>query len=234
MHREDTIFRTALGFLLVKTILFDWDGTIVDSIRALFETDEAICRKVGVPFDEAIFRRTFSPNWRLMYDSLGIPEDRVADAVQVWSQTFRADLTQPFPGVQAALGRLAAAGCRLGIVTGGSRPEIEPQIGRLGLEELLAVRVYGHDTDAGKPDPRPLRLALAMAGDVRPEDATYVGDALDDVRMAAAAGVRGVGIVSMLSTGEELVAAGASEYASSVVEWVDRHLAGSPRMGDRV
>jgi phosphoglycolate phosphatase len=169
-----------------------------------------------------------------MYDSLGIPEDRVADAVQVWSRTFRADLTQPFPGVQAALARLAAAGCRLGIVTGGSRPEIEPQIGRLGLEELLAVRVYGHDTDAGKPDPRPLRLALAMAGDVRSEDAIYVGDALDDVRMAAAAGVRGVGIVSMLSTGEELIAAGATEYADSVAEWVERYLAGSPRMGDRV
>jgi phosphoglycolate phosphatase len=208
----------------VKTILFDWDGTIVDSVPALFETDRAICRRVGVPFDEAIFRRTFSPNWRLMYDSLGIPKDRVADAVQVWSETFRADLVQPFPGVQGALRRLAATGCRLGIVTGGSRPEIEPQFGRLGLDDLLGVRVYGHDTDAGKPDPRPLRLAMAMAGDALSDDTIYVGDALDDVRMAAATGVRGVGIVSMLATGEELIAAGATEYAGSVVEWVDRYL----------
>lgn len=208
----------------MKTILFDWDGTIVDSVPALFETDRAICRRVGVPFDEAIFRRTFSPNWRLMYDSLGIPKDRVADAVQVWSETFRADLVQPFPGVQGALRRLAATGCRLGIVTGGSRPEIEPQFGRLGLDDLLGVRVYGHDTDAGKPDPRPLRLAMAMAGDALSDDTIYVGDALDDVRMAAATGVRGVGIVSMLATGEELIAAGATEYAGSVVEWVDRYL----------
>ena len=234
MYPADTIFGPALGFRLVKTILFDWDGTIVDSVPALFETDRAICRKLGVPFDEAIFRRTFSPNWRLMYDSLGIPKDRVADAVRVWSETFRADLVQPFPGVQDALRRLAAAGCRLGIVTCGSRPEIEPQLGRLGLEDVLGVRVYGHDTDAGKPDPQPLRLAMAMAGDARSDDAIYVGDALDDVRMAAAAGVRGVGIVSMLATGEELIAAGATEFADSVAEWIERHLDGSPRMGDRV
>jgi phosphoglycolate phosphatase len=220
----------------VITILFDWDGTIVDSIQALFETDRAICLKVGVPFDKAIFRRTFSPNWRRMYDSLGIPEDRVDDAVRVWSETYRAELMPAFPGVTAAIGRLAAAGYRLGMVTGGSRPEIEPQLARLGLDDLLAIRVYGHDTESGKPDPEPLLLALELAAATAPQDAIYVGDALDDVRMAAAAGVRGVGIVSMLATGEELIAAGATESAGSVVEWVEGHLAsgGSPETGPRV
>jgi phosphoglycolate phosphatase-like HAD superfamily hydrolase len=64
-----------------------------------------------------------------------------------------------------------------------------------------------------------------MAGASRPEEAVYVGDALDDMRMAAAVGVRGVGIVSMLATPEELIAAGAVESAASVAEWVDRFLA---------
>jgi HAD superfamily hydrolase (TIGR01549 family) len=226
MCRSGTIFTPPGTISFVRTILFDWDGTIVDSIQALFDTDRAICHAIGVPFDEAIFRRAFSPNWRRMYDSLGIPKDRVDDAVQVWSETFRADLMQAFPGVTAAVARLAAAGYRLGIVTGGSRPEIEPQLARLGLDDLLTVRVYGHDTQAGKPDPEPLLLALQMAGATQPQDAIYVGDALDDVRMAAAAGVTGIGIVSILATGEELVAAGASDSAGSVVEWVDRYLAG--------
>jgi phosphoglycolate phosphatase len=137
----------------MQTILFDWDGTLVDSIQALFETDAAICRKVGVPFDE-------------------------------------------------------------------------PQIERLGLHQLLTVRVYGHDTQAGKPDPAPLQLALDLCGAVRPQDAIYVGDALDDMRMAASAGVRGVGIESMLATAEELLAAGAVESARATLEWADRFLAG--------
>jgi phosphoglycolate phosphatase len=209
----------------MQTILFDWDGTIVDSIGALFETDGAICRRIGVPFDESIFRRTFSPNWRLMYRTLGIPEERTNEAVQVWETTFHPDQTRSFPGTEEALARLAAVGCTLGIVTGGSRAEVEPQLTRLGIDAQLTVRVYGHDTTAGKPDPGPLLLALEMASAVRPEDAVYVGDALDDMRMAAAAGVRGVGIVSMLATADDLLAAGAVECAGSVVEWVDSFLA---------
>ena len=209
----------------MRTIFFDWDGTIVDSMGALFETDAAICRQIGVPFDEAIFRRTFSPNWRLMYRTLGIPEERTDEAVEVWRATFHPDQTRSFPGVEAALARLAAAGCTLGIVTGGSRAEVEPQLTRLGIDGLMTVRVYGHDTAAGKPDPGPLLLALEMAGASQVDDALYVGDALDDMRMAAAAGVRGIGIVSVLATPEDLLAAGAVESAPSVVEWVGRFLA---------
>jgi phosphoglycolate phosphatase-like HAD superfamily hydrolase len=69
-----------------------------------------------------------------------------------------------------------------------------------------------------------LELALELANATRPDEAVYVGDALDDMRMAAAVGVRGVGIVSMLADAEELGAAGAVESAASVVEWVERFL----------
>jgi phosphoglycolate phosphatase len=225
MHRRDTNFTAPERCLDCRIVLFDWDGTIVDSMPALYEADAAICRQIGVPFDESIFRRTFSPNWRLMYRSLGIPEDRTDEAEQVWASTFRSDRTQTFPGVEDALRRLTAAGRTLGIVTGGGRSEVEPQLARLGIEELLAVRVYAEDTVAGKPDPGPLELALDRTGGVAPRHAVYLGDALDDMRMARAAGVRGVGIVSMLATAEDLVDAGAVESAESVVGWIDRFIA---------
>lgn len=211
--------------MAVRTVIFDWDGTIVDSMQAVFEADRAICQQIGVPFDESIFRRTLSPNWRGMYRALGIPEERTAEAYAVWTATFPTDRTQPFPGVERAMARLAAAGCGLGLVTGNSRTDVEPQVQRLGFEGLLTVRVYSDDTAEAKPDPRPLRLALELAGTDRPEDAVYLGDTLDDVRMAAAAGVRGVGIVSRFASADELMAAGATECAGSVVEWIDRFLA---------
>jgi HAD superfamily hydrolase (TIGR01549 family) len=208
----------------MRTILFDWDGTIVDSIGALYETDAAICRKLGIPFDRDVFRRTFSPNWRLMYGNLGIPKHREDEAVDVWRQMFRSEHMEPFAGVQDALVELAAAGFALGLVTGGSRPEIEPQLARIGVGGLLSVRVYGEDTPAGKPDPAPLRLALEMLGGRPASESIYVGDALDDMRMAASAGAHGVGITSMLATAEDLAAAGAAESAGSVVEWSERFL----------
>jgi HAD superfamily hydrolase (TIGR01549 family) len=225
MHRRDAIFTAPKRCLDGRVVLFDWDGTIVDSIPAVFEANAAICRKIGVPFDESIFRRVFSPNWRLMYRSLGIPEDRTDEAVRVWESTFRSDLTQPFPGVVNALSRLAASGRTLGLVTSGSRAEVEPQLGRLGIEGLLGVRVFGSDTVAGKPDPEPLVRALERAGGATADEAVYVGDALDDMRMACSVGARGVGIVSMQATAQELIVAGAVESAGSVVEWVDRFIA---------
>ncbi|HEY1168681.1 MAG TPA: HAD family hydrolase [Candidatus Limnocylindrales bacterium] len=208
----------------MQTILFDWDGTIVDSMPAILETEAAICRHFGLPFDQSIFRRTFSPNWRLMYHSLGIPDDRIQEANEIWAATFHSDQMRPFPGIEDALARLAAVGYTLGLVTSADRAEIEPGLTRLGLDELMKVRVCADDTAAGKPDPRPLQLALELACVAQPEDALYVGDALDDMRMAAAAGVRGIGIVSMLATTDDLLAAGAVESAGSVVEWADRFL----------
>ncbi len=208
----------------MATILFDWDGTIVDSMVQLFETDGAICRQLGVPFDLEIYRRAFSPNWRLKYRALGIPEGRVQEAVGIWERLFRDEEHAPFEGIDIALRRLAAAGHTLGIVTAGDRAEIQPQLERLGLDGAVTVRVYGEDTARGKPDPEPLMRALAIAGEPDPRAAIYVGDALDDMRMAAAVGSRGVGIVSMLATEADLRSCGATETAPSVADWVDRFL----------
>jgi phosphoglycolate phosphatase len=204
-----------------RAILFDWDGTIVDSVPALFETDSLICRTLGIPLDREIYKRAFSPNWRRKYQALGIPDEQVQLAVAIWSETFHSGATTAFPGIEQALAQLSSRGYVLGVVTSGSRSEIEPQFERLGLEELLTIGVFGDDPVEGKPDPAPLLLALERAGGVDPERATYVGDALDDVRMAAAAGVRGIGIVSLLATAEELAAAGASQCAGSVAAWVE-------------
>jgi pyrophosphatase PpaX len=208
----------------MATILFDWDGTIVDSMGMLFEADAAICREIGLPFDLAIYRRAFSPNWRLKYKALGIPEARVPEAVGIWQRLFRDEEHGPFEGVIDALRRLSDAGHTLGIVTAGDRNEIEPQLVRLGIDDLVGVRVYGEDTSNGKPDPEPLRLALTLSGATDPNDAIYLGDALDDMRMAVAVGALGVGIVSMLATEAELRECGASETAASVAEWVDGFL----------
>jgi phosphoglycolate phosphatase len=210
--------------VVMRAIIFDWNGTLVDSMAAIRETEATICREMGLPFDDAIFKRSFSPNQLIMYRQLGVPEERNADAARIWTATFRQDLVPLFPGIHDALARLAAAGYTLGLVSGGDRDEVEPQLTRLGIAQLISVGVYADDTPAGKPDPQPLLLALERAGG-GPEVGLYVGDSLDDMRMAAAARVRGVGLVSEVASAEDLIAAGALEVAGSVVEWTDRFLA---------
>jgi phosphoglycolate phosphatase len=217
------------GGTIRRAVLFDWDGTVVDSVPALFEADSAIARELGLPFDRETFKRTFSPNWRRMYRRMGVAEDQVEQAVAVWARSFDAGETEPFEGVGRALSELARRGFVVGVVTSGSRCSIEPQFARLGLEAVVSVGVFGDDPVEGKPDAAPLLLALERAGGIPPAEAIYVGDALDDMRMAAAAGTRGVGIVSMLADPRELRAAGATDTAASTVAWIERFLGAGAR-----
>ena len=104
------------------------------------------------------------------------------------------------------------------------------QLARTGVAELLGATVYGDDLAEQKPDPAPLRRALAALGHANtPGDTAYLGDTLDDVRMARAAGVRGVGIHSPFFDPARFYEADAHEHAPSVAAWVDALLAARPR-----
>lgn len=208
----------------MKAILFDWDGTLADSLGAFYRANRAVMEQFGLPFDEAIYRREYAPDWRVLYRRLGVPDERIDEAAELWQGRFSIDGARPFPGVRDALGALAAAGLRLGLVTATVRAVVEPLLRDFGLDELIAARVYADDLGVYKPDPAPLRLGLARLGIDRPGDAAYVGDVPDDMRMACAVGTGAIGIVSMLGDASELVAAGAQEVHPSVASWVAEYL----------
>ena len=111
-------------------------------------------------------------------------------------------------------------------MTAGRSDRVGAELRRHGIEGLFEAVVYGDDDALQKPDPAPLRAALAGLG----RDAAgsvYVGDTPDDMRMAVAAGVRAVGIESVLGDAAELRAAGADETAPTTVGWVETRLGGA-------
>jgi HAD superfamily hydrolase (TIGR01509 family) len=219
----------------MDAVVFDWDGTLVDTLPAILRANTEVLVEYGVPFDEARYRAAYMPDWRLMYQRLGVPDAHLEAAGARWLALYKAaEPPRPFRGVRRALERLSAAGYVMGLVTAGHRALVEDQLEHLGLALILPVRVCGDDTVPAKPDPEPLRRALygLRAGD-RPEHAIYVGDAPDDMRMARAVGARAVGIVSALGTAKDLHVAGADEVAPSVADWVDGFLGtrGAERAG---
>ena len=215
----------------MQAILFDWDGTLVDSLGAFHTANAAVMTAFGLPFDEVVYRRNYVPDWRLMYLRLGIPGDRLDEANELWHASYAAaPEVVAFAGVPAALTALRDAGARLGIVTAGHREIVLPQLEATGLADLLPVRVFGDDLEVHKPDPAPLRRALSKLGLAdRPADAAYLGDAPTDMQMAVAVGVRPIGIASVLGDPDELRAAGAAEVADSVADWAARHVEGLDR-----
>jgi len=217
----------------MDAVIFDWDGTLVDSLPAIFRANVDVLSEYEVPFDAQLYRRHYVPDWRLMYERLGVPTEHLEAAGARWRELYASvDLPAPFLGVPEALARLSASGKVLGLVTAGDREVVEDQLEKLGLSELIPVSVCGSDEIASKPHPDPLLLAiegLGLAG--RPRDVAYIGDAPDDMRMARAVGTRAVGIVSTLGTEADLMAAGADEVAPSVSDWVDRLLGPVPPGG---
>jgi pyrophosphatase PpaX len=212
----------------VEAILFDWDGTLVDSLGAFHAANAAVMAAFDLPFDVAAYRRHYVPDWREMYRRLGVPPDRIDEANTIWEQAYGPDgeAIVAFPGVVDALTRLREAGAILGLVTAGVRSVVEPQLARTGLGDLLPIRVFGDDLTVHKPDPEPLRRALRLCGPGHgPASSAYVGDAPTDMQMAVAVGAHAVGIESVLGYHDDLRAAGADEVAPSVAVWVDRRLA---------
>src|SRR5205814_1817403 len=76
----------------VDAILFDWDGTLVDTHEALFRANAEVMAALGLPFDEVLYRRHFAPDWRLMYRRLGVPDGRLVEANDRWLDAYERGL----------------------------------------------------------------------------------------------------------------------------------------------
>lgn len=211
-----------LRFVAVRAALFDWDGTLVDTLPFMYAATEIVMAEYGVTVTWDEYRRHFTPDWRLLYRRFRLPEEAIESVGERWWSLYRGrDEAALLPGAAEALRRLAGAGLALGIVTAGRRESVEPQLERHGLGGLLRARVYGDDPFEQKPGPGGLRHALEVLGLAEHAvETAYVGDALDDMRLAVAVGARGIGIRSDLATDTELHDAGASEVMGSVADWV--------------
>jgi phosphoglycolate phosphatase len=207
----------------MDAIVFDWDGTLMDSLAAVFDANARVLAEHGVPFDEARYRAAYTPDWRVMYQRLGLPESAMEAAGDRWLELYAdTDDAQLLPGAADALRRLVDAGFVLGLVTAGDQVVVEAQMQRLGVAGLLPIRVYGSDDVAAKPHPEPLLRALAQLQRAdRAPLARYVGDVPDDMRMARAVGALGIGIESAIGARGDLVEAGATAVFGSVAEFVE-------------
>lgn len=211
----------------MDAIVFDWDGTLADSLPAIYDANLRVLEEYGLPFDDARYRAAYVPDWRLMYQRLGVPDDSLDAAGRRWLELYREmEIAGLLPGVADALRRLADAGFVLGLVTAGHRDVVGVQLERFGIGELIPVRVYGSDDIAAKPHPEPLLRVLGELNRAeRVATARYVGDVPDDMRMARAVGAIGIGIESNVWLRDDLVEAGAAEIYPSVADFVDALLA---------
>ena len=148
----------------MKAVLFDWDGTLIDTTEHVYEANVEVMKSFGLPpLTRERYGAAFSPNWRRMYAALGVPEHLVEGAADVWHGAYKGHSAELLPGAYPALERLVAAGIPLGIVTAGDRKVVSGQLRRTGVADLIGSAVYGDDAVEQKPDPAPLRRGLTRS-----------------------------------------------------------------------
>ncbi len=179
-------------------LIFDWDGTLMDSAERIVRCFQAAARECGLaPLADAAIRRTIG---------LGVKEalarilphaddDTCAQVARCYREHFLhrdATPTPLFPGVEAGLRDCQRRGYRLAVATGKSRQGLEAAMGVSGLVALFAVSRCADETRS-KPDPCMLNEILAHTG-VAPERALMIGDTSYDLEMARCAGMDSVAV----------------------------------------
>ncbi len=180
----------------VSCILFDMDGTLVDTIDLILRSFHETFRLNGLPDlpDPQLLALIGKP---LVVQMRGFdPEraDQLCDAYQAQYEKFHDDLAREFPGIKEVIAELSRRGYRLGVVTSKRRATARPGLAHFGLDGFFEVIITANDTTRHKPDPEPVLAALEAMG-CSAEQTAYVGDSTYDIDCGNAAGVLSVAVL---------------------------------------
>ena len=194
-------------------ILFDLDGTLIDSEVGIFAGVRHSLASVGAEApDDTVLRSWIGPPLRVSFgEVLDGDSVRVEAAVAAYSQRFREigwSEHTVYDGIAAVIAALVDAGHRLAVVTSKVRAHAEPILAHLPFGHLFE-RLYAPGPATAHSEKAEM-IAAALADFDHPADDTMmIGDRRFDIEGAVANGVRGVGVLWGFGDREELEAAGA-------------------------
>src|SRR5436309_15351591 len=203
----------------IEGVLFDWDGTLINSYDADASAYLAMFKEMDISWGIEELEDNYSPNWYQVYRAAGLPRKRWAEADREWRAHYAQHRPKLMAGARRVLARLRDAHY-LGLVTSGDRDRVTRQLREFRLTTVFAARVCSGDSLRKKPHPEPLRLALRQM-QLHPSACVYVGDAPQDVEMARRAGVSAIGVLGPFPTEKRLRAAGPEFLIGSIEELPD-------------
>jgi len=181
----------------LQAVIFDLDGTLLDSFPGHFAAYQATFTHFGLPCGLEDLLRVYSPDWLAVYRAVGLPEKYWAQADAIWLAEAGRHDAQLFPGALELLEALERR-FALGLVTSGSSERVQRDLERNDLADRFQVIITGGDVCTPKPHPEGLHSALTQLS-VDPPQAVFVGDAAADAHMAQAAGVMFIGMLTQFS-----------------------------------
>ena len=212
----------------INTLVFDWDGTLVDSAHLGLTAFQKTFAELGHEFPLDIYEAHYSPNWYSTYTALGLPSELWERADALWLQHYGEQSAELIAGVGETLSTLHANGYRLGVVTSGSESRVTREIEGSTLNGLLDAVICNEHIVNKKPDPEGLEKALNKLNR-RPDETAYVGDAPEDIQMGRRGNVLTVGVSSNYPSSKRLLSANPDIYIESISELTNYFVGASLR-----
>jgi phosphoglycolate phosphatase len=200
--------------IVPRAVLFDFDGTLVDTVRDIAAGANHALAAQGLPIrDEAYYREAVGDGAPVLIGRV-VPEDRqemvpaVLDGFREYYPQHMFDTSRPYEGVRSLLAELAERHVPMAVLSNKPEEMTQAMVARL-LIDVPFVAVWGQVAHRPKkPDPT-AALALAAALGVPPADCMLVGDTSVDMKTARRAGMRAIGVPWGFRPVEELMQTGA-------------------------
>lgn len=183
--------------VLVKAVVIDLDGTLLDTIGDLAGAANSMRLELGLSAQDPELIKTFVGKGianlvsRTLTDGRGnLDQAALNAAVAVFERHYALCLTEtsrPYPGAEKGLQALRAKGLRLGCITNKAARFTQPLLESAGLAGYFEIVLSGDSLPRKKPDPLPL-LHAARFFNVEPQELLLIGDSVNDVQAAHAAG----------------------------------------------
>jgi phosphoglycolate phosphatase len=228
MSRAAASRRSTAGRRVPVAVIFDLDGTLVDTVGRRIEAWVAVFAEQRIPVARERVAALIGSDgrWlaRLVASEAGLTiHDHRAEAIDVRSGELYGVLNvnpRPLPGARAVTRALDRAGIPWAIATSSRREQVAASVAALGFERAPVV-VDGTHVAHAKPAPD-LMLRAALELGVAPERAWYVGDSTFDMEAAVAAGMHPIGVTTGAVDAATLRAAGAAEVTESLEAVAER------------
>jgi HAD superfamily hydrolase (TIGR01509 family) len=206
----------------IEAVVFDWDGTLVDSKAVLVDsfratTEEVLGRAYPSTHEETemIVQLRGEDAFALIAEGDAELADRINTAFHP-HYVARAERARPFPGTLETLETLRAAGLKIGVATSKARIRLDLEAERTGIGPLLDEEISGDEVKVAKPDPESVVEVIRRLG-VEPGRTLFVGDGPNDILAGRGAGAVTVA-VSFGFHPEEARAAGPDHVIEAMPE----------------
>ena len=201
--------------MTVKAVLFDIDGTLVDSNDYHVEAWQEVFRTLGANLDDRTVHDQIGKGTDMLVPTLfpdldEAAQEKLGEAHGIAFKDRFLRQVKPFAGAHDLLVRVSDAGAQVVLASSASKAELEHYLDLLDARSLVSVTTTADDVENTKPAPDIFATALKKLAPLDPEEVIVVGDTPYDIEAAAKCGIAAIGLRSGKFTEEVLLGAGAT------------------------